>query len=153
MTDAPSLSLLRPFRPQNLTNGRFTCISSHLLEDQVLLARYEVLRYKGDHKNVDKIMVHNGYKIRSFLPVLNLFWCFCPPGLLMEYQISISIVDISPNLRNIDIDKAILKNIDIDKGIWQNIDINIDKAILKNIDINIDTAIDIDKDFEKIDII
>ena len=80
------------------------------------------------------------------------------PVLLMEYQIFISIVDISANLKIIDIDiyidKAILKNIDIDKGIWQNIDINIDKAILKNIDINIDkeilenfdTAIDIDKE-------
>ena len=58
------------------------------------------------------------------------------PDLLMEYQIFILTVDISANLKNIDInidiDKAILKNIDIDKGIWQNIDI--DKAIMKNID-------------------
>ena len=58
----------------------------------------------------------------------------------MEYQIFISIVDISANLENID--KAILKNIDIDKIILENIDINIDegidinKAILKNIDID-----------------
>ena len=77
-----------------------------------------------------------------------------PPDLLMEYQILISIVDISPNLRNIDIDKAILKNIDINKGILQNIDI--DKAILKNIDIdkeileNFDIAIDIDKEILEI---
>ena len=78
------------------------------------------------------------------------------PDLLMEYRISISIVDISAlkNI-NIDIDKAILKYIDIDidikKGILQNIDIDIDieKAILKNID----TKIDIDKEIlENIDI-
>ena len=62
------------------------------------------------------------------------------PDLWMEYRIFISIVDISANLENIDInidiDKAILKNIDIDKGILQNIDI--DKAIMKNIDIQRD---------------
>ena len=54
---------------------------------------------------------------------------FCPfsaycgvfsPVLLMEYQIFISIVDISANLKNIDIniDNTILKNIDIQKGIF-----------------------------------
>ena len=32
-----------------------------------------------------------------------------PPDLWMEYRIFISIVDISANLENIDIDKAILK--------------------------------------------
>ena len=48
------------------------------------------------------------------------------PDLLMEYKIFILAVDISKNLKNIDIDKAILKYIDIniDKGIWQNIDID-----------------------------
>ena len=81
----------------------------------------------------------------------------------MEYQIFISIVDISANLKIIDIyiyiDKAILKNIDIDKGILQNIDIDIDKAILKNIGIDIDKeileniVIDIEKEIlENIDI-
>ena len=74
------------------------------------------------------------------MPVFSLFWCFSP-DLLIKYRIFISTVDISANLKkiniDIDIDKAILKNIDInidiDKGIWQNIDI--DKAIMKNIDI------------------
>ena len=61
----------------------------------------------------------------------------------------ISIVDISTNLKNIDIDidKAIIKNIDIDKEVLENIDI--DKEILENIDIDID----IDKEIsENIDI-
>ena len=68
------------------------------------------------------------------------------PDLWMEYRIFISIVDISANLENIDIDKEILENIDID------IDIDIDKTILENIDIdravleNIDIDIDIDKE-------
>ena len=46
------------------------------------------------------------------------------PDLLMEYRKLLSIVDISANLKNIDIDKAILKNIDIDiyKRILHNID-------------------------------
>ena len=59
----------------------------------------------------------------------------------------ISIVDISTNLKNIDIDKAILKNIDIDidKEILENIDIDIDKEILENIDKEILENIDIDK--------
>ena len=35
------------------------------------------------------------------------------PDLLMEYKIFILAVDISKNLKNIDIDKAILKYIDI----------------------------------------
>ena len=42
------------------------------------------------------------------------------PVLLMEYRIFISIVDISENLTNIDID------IDIEKDILENIDIDID---------------------------
>ena len=71
------------------------------------------------------------------------------PDLWMEYQIFISIVDISANLENVDIDKAILKNITIDKGNLQNIGIDNDKAILENMDINID----IDKEIlENIDI-
>ena len=63
----------------------------------------------------------------------------------MEYRIFISIVDISANLENIDIDKAILKilisirlfwkNIDIDRAVLENIDI--DKEILENIDIDL----------------
>merc|ERR1712061_587904 len=64
---------------------------------------------------------------------------------LMEYRIFISIVDISANFKNIDID------IDIDKDILENIDIDIDidKYILENIDI----VIDIDKEIlENIDI-
>merc|ERR1712061_276235 len=78
---------------------------------------------------------------------------------LMEYRIFISIVDISANFKNIDID------IDIDKDILENIDIDIDidKYILENIDIvididkeileNIDIDIDIDKEIlENIDI-
>ena len=46
---------------------------------------------------------------------------------MMKYQIFISIVDISANLKNIDID------IDIDMVIFENIDIDIDidKAIPK----------------------
>ena len=79
----------------------------------------------------------------------------------MKYRIFISIVDISANLKNIDIDidkeslenididididKAILKNIDIDididKEILVNIDIDIDKEVLENIDIDIDKEI------------
>ena len=42
---------------------------------------------------------------------------FCP-DLWMKYRIFISIVDISANLENIDID------IDIDKAVLQNIDID-----------------------------
>ena len=71
---------------------------------------------------------------------------FCP-DLWMKYRIFISIVDISANLENIDID------IDIDKDNLKNIDIDIDidMAILENIDIDIDIDkgilqnIDIDK--------
>ena len=48
----------------------------------------------------------------------------------MKYQIFISIVDISANLKNIDI------NIDIDKEICENIDIDIDKEIFENINID-----------------
>ena len=56
------------------------------------------------------------------------------PDLWMEYRIFISIVDISANLENIDIDieKAILENIDIYKDSLENIDYR----ILQNIDIN-----------------
>ena len=65
------------------------------------------------------------------MPVLAYVDLF-PPDLLMEYRIFISIVDISANLKNIDI------NINIDKEILENIniDIDIDKKILKNIDGN-----------------
>merc|ERR550517_1882967 len=72
----------------------------------------------------------------------------------MKYRIFISTVDISANLKNIDIDididKNILENIDIDKEILENIDIDIDidKDILENIDI----VIDIDKGVIKIPI-
>ena len=78
-----------------------------------------------------------------------------PPDLWMKYRILISIVDISANLENIDID------IDIDKAILENIDINIYRVVLEyiNIDIdkefleNIDIDIDIDKEIsENIDI-
>ena len=91
-------------------------------------------------------MDQNGCKIWSFLPVFSqfsplfeiivqktiIFACFqpilifFPPDLSMKYRIFISIVDISANLKNIDIDidKEILKNIDIDKKILANIDIN-----------------------------
>ena len=60
----------------------------------------------------------------------------------MEYRIFISIVDISANLKNIDIDidKKIFENIDIDididKESLENIDIDIDEEILENIDID-----------------
>ena len=85
----------------------------------------------------------------------------------MKYRIFISTVDISANLKNIDIDididKEIFENIDIDididKESLENIAIDIDKAILKNIDIDIDKEnlenidIDIDKEIlENIDI-
>ena len=65
----------------------------------------------------------------------------------MEYRIFISIVGISVNLKNIDIniDKAILKkNIDINKGVLQNIDM----AILKNIDIDKDILGNVDFDID-----
>ena len=63
-----------------------------------------------------------------FQPILTFF----PPDLSMKYRIFISIVDISANLKNIDID------IDIDKESLENIDIDIDidKAMLQNIDID-----------------
>ena len=56
------------------------------------------------------VMVQNGCKIWSFLLVFSLFGVF-PPVLWLEYWIFISIVDISANLENIDID------IDIDRAI------------------------------------
>ena len=78
-----------------------------------------------------------------FQPILTFF----PPDLLMKYRIFISIVDISANLENINIDKAILKN--IDRAVLENIniDIDIDKEILENIDIDkeISENINIDK--------
>ena len=49
-----------------------------------------------------------------FQPILT----FLPPDLSMKYRIFISIVDISANLTNIDID------IDIDKESLENIDID-----------------------------
>ena len=42
----------------------------------------------------------------------------------MKYRIFISIVDISANLKNIDINKEIFENIDIDKESLENIDID-----------------------------
>ena len=98
-----------------------------------------------------KIIVQNPIIFACFQPILTFF----PPDLLMKYRIFISTVDISANLKNIDID------IDIDKEIFENIDIDIDKEVLENIDIdidkeilkNIDIDIDIDKDIlENIDI-
>ena len=57
------------------------------------------------------------------------------PGSLALFDISISIVDISTLLKNIDID------IDIDMVILENIDINIDMHFLENIDIDINKDI------------
>ena len=51
----------------------------------------------------------------------------------MIKRIFISIVHISANLTNI--------NIDIDKTILKNVDIDIDEGILQNINIDIDIAI------------
>ena len=67
-----------------------------------------------------------------FQPILTFF----PPDLLMKYRIFISTVDISANLKNIDIDKEIFENIDIDidKEVSENI--AIDKEILAKIDID-----------------
>ena len=87
-----------------------------------------------------------GAKPGHFSPFSAYFGVF-PPDLLMEYRIFKSIVDISANLKNIDMD------IDIDKDNLKNIDfdIDIDMAILENIDIDIDIVkgilqnIDIDK--------
>jgi hypothetical protein len=82
-----------------------------------------------------------GAKSDHFCPFSDYLGVFSPV-LLMEYQIFISIVDISANFKNIgidiDIDKDILENIDIDidKDILENIDIDIDKEILENIDID-----------------
>ena len=50
-----------------------------------------------------------------FQPILVFF----PPDLWMKYGIFISIVNISANLENIDIDKGHSKNIDIDKEILE----------------------------------
>ena len=76
------------------------------------------------------------------------------PDLWMEYRIFISIVDISANLENIDIDKAILENIDIDRAVLGNINIciNIAKEILEiiYIDIDIDKEISENIDIDKI---
>ena len=63
----------------------------------------------------------------------------------MEYQILIPIVDISANLKNIDIrnmknidiDNELSKNIDIDNELSKNIDIVIDNRLLKKTDIDI----------------
>ena len=78
-------------------------------------------------------------------PHLVIFWkeskfsydCLFMQALAIAlFDISISIVDISTLLKNIDIDidMVIFENIDIDKAILENIDIkiDIDKAILKN---------------------
>ena len=87
----------------------------------------------------------------------NHFACFQPillffsADLLMEYRMFISIVDISTNLKNIDIDidKTIIKNIDIDIDIDMEVLENIDndKEILENIDIDMENLrnINIDK--------
>ena len=72
-----------------------------------------------------KIMV----KIRYFFLFLAYLVVF-PPNLLTDYRIFISIVNISANLTNIDID------IDIKKESLENTDIDIDKEILENIDID-----------------
>ena len=58
-----------------------------------------------------KIIVQNPIIFSCFQPILTFF----PPDLSMKYRIFISIVDISANLKNIDIDKEILENIDIDR--------------------------------------
>ena len=63
-----------------------------------------------------------GAKSNNLCPFSPYFGVF-PPDLLMEYRIFISIVDISANLKNIDIDKEIFENIDIE--------INIDKGIIE----------------------
>ena len=68
----------------------------------------------------------------------SVFYGDHPPLTVAMFDISISIVDIS----------TLLKNIDIDMVIFENIDIDIDKAILENIDIKID----IDKTILKISI-
>ena len=69
--------------------------------------------------------------------LFSAYFCVFSSDLLIKYRKFISIVDISANLRNIDID------IDIDKEILENIDINIDidKEILEYIDININLGI------------
>merc|ERR1712208_254606 len=100
-----------------------------------------------------KIIVQNQIIFSCFQPILTFF----PPDLSMKYRIFISIVDISANLKNIDIDididKESLENIDIDNAIQKNIDI--DKEILVNIDIDIDIDkeilenIDIDSEIDK----
>ena len=87
-----------------------------------------------------------GAKSDHFCLFSSYFGVFSPV-LWLEYRKFISIVDISANLENIDIDKAILENIDIDidRTVLENIDI--DKEISENIDIDkeISENIDIDK--------
>ena len=68
-------------------------------------------------------------------PIFCLFLAYFVVFLwFMEYWIFISIVDISANLKIIDIDETILKNIEIDiaKEVLENIDI--DEEILENIE-------------------
>ena len=55
-----------------------------------------------------------GAKFNYFCLFSAYFYVFSP-DLLMDYQIFISIIDISANLKYIHIDKAILENINIDK--------------------------------------
>ena len=111
-------------------------------------------------KGIIKIQIKKLWKIGTNFDNFCLFsayFCVFSSDLLIKYRKFISIVDISANLRNIDIDidKEILENIDIDIDIdkvkFENIDIDIDKKFLRNIDIdkkflrNIDIDINIDK--------
>ena len=69
-------------------------------------------------ENIEIVIFENSNVDNAILKNINISVGVFPPDLLMEYRIFISMIDISANLKNIDIaidiDKAILKNIVID---------------------------------------
>ena len=81
---------------------------------------------EGFIKILVKYLNKMGAKSDQFC-LFSAYFVVFPPNLLMKYRIFISIVNISVNLTNIDIDidNEILENIDIDKEILENIDIGI----------------------------
>ena len=78
-----------------------------------------------------------GAKSDNFCLFSDYFGVFCP-DLWMKYRIFISIVDISTNLENIDIDNAILKISISIRLFWKiSILISISIGLFRNISISI----------------